>query len=87
MKRIGIFGGTFAPIHNAHIRIALKFKEEFRLDKLLIIPASIPPHKEQPKGDSTYHRLEMLKLVFDKEEYKNQGIESSEYELSKPGKS
>lgn len=87
MKKIGIFGGTFAPIHNGHIRIALKFKEEFCLDKLLIIPASIPPHKEQPKGDSTHHRLEMLKSVFDTEEYKNKGIEISEYELNKPGKS
>ena len=87
MKKIGIFGGTFAPIHNGHIRIALKFKEEFCLDKLLIIPASVPPHKEQPKGDSPKHRLEMLKLVFDTDEYKNQGIEISEYELNKPGKS
>lgn len=87
MKKIGIFGGTFAPIHNGHIRAALKFKEEFALDKLLIIPASIPPHKEQPKGDSPKHRLEMLKLVFDTDEYKNNGIEISEYELNKPGKS
>lgn len=87
MKRTGIFGGTFAPVHNGHIRIALKFKEEFDLDRLLIIPASIPPHKEQPKGDTPLHRLEMLKLVFEKDEYKDQGIEISDFELNKPGKS
>ncbi|MBR5514698.1 MAG: nicotinate (nicotinamide) nucleotide adenylyltransferase, partial [Clostridia bacterium] len=87
MKKTGIFGGTFAPIHNGHIRIALKFREEFDLDKLLIIPASIPPHKQMPKGDSPKHRLEMLKLVFDKPEFRKQGIEISEYELTKPGKS
>ncbi|MBE6573372.1 MAG: nicotinate (nicotinamide) nucleotide adenylyltransferase [Ruminococcaceae bacterium] len=84
-KKIGIFGGTFAPIHNAHIRIALEFKKSFDLDKLLIIPASIPPHKELPKGDSAEHRLNMLKLVFDNEEYKTMGIEVSDYELTKPG--
>lgn len=84
-KKIGIFGGTFAPIHNGHKRVALEFARRFDLDSLLIIPASIPPHKELPHGDSAKHRLNMLKLVFDTEEYRNMGIEVSDYELTKPG--
>ncbi len=86
-ERIGIYGGTFAPIHNGHIRAALEFKRQFELDKLLIMPASLPPHKVMPKGDTVAHRLDMLKLVFDKEEYRREGIEISEYELNRPGKS
>lgn len=84
-KKLGIFGGTFAPIHNAHIRIAEKFKESFELDTLLIVPALIPPHKQQPSGDSVMHRLNMLKLVFDNEKYRSKGIEISEYEINKEG--
>ena len=45
-KKIGIFGGTFDPIHKGHINAALFFKNALELDNVLIIPAFVPPHKE-----------------------------------------
>lgn len=85
--KIGIYGGTFAPVHNGHIRCALEFKRRLGLERLLIIPTNIPPHKDKPTGDSNLHRLNMLRLVFDSEEFRNEGIEISTYELDREGKS
>lgn len=45
--RIGIMGGTFNPIHNGHLLIAENAYDQFHLDKVLFIPAGIPPHKQQ----------------------------------------
>ena len=81
--RLGIYGGTYAPVHNGHVGAALEFKRQFRLDKLLIIPANLPPHKDMPKGDTPLHRLNMLKLAFEGCD----GIEVSTYELEREGKS
>lgn len=81
--KIGIYGGTYAPVHNGHIRAAIEFKRQFELDRLLIMPTSVPPHKEMPKGNTAEHRLNMLKLAFEKYD----GIEISTYELTRPGKS
>lgn len=74
-------------MHNGHIRCALEFKRSLKLDRLLIIPTNTPPHKDKPLGDSNQHRLNMLRLVFDTEEYRNEGIEISTYELEREGKS
>lgn len=46
-KRIGILGGTFDPVHNAHLALAEAVKKEFQLDAVLFIPAALPPHKQQ----------------------------------------
>lgn len=81
--KMGIYGGTYAPVHNGHIGAALEFKKQFKLDKLLIIPANLPPHKNIPKGDTPLHRLNMLKLAFNGYD----GIEVSTYELEREGKS
>ncbi len=81
--RLGIYGGTYAPVHNGHIRAAIEFKSQLKLDKLLIMPTYLSPHKDMPTGDSPKHRLNMLKLAF--EDY--EGIEISDYEISKQGKS
>ena len=43
--KIGLFGGTFNPPHNAHVKIAEAFFKQFELDKLYICPANIPYHK------------------------------------------
>ena len=85
--KLGIYGGTFAPVHNGHINAALEFKRQFKLDRLLIIPTYIPPHKALPLGDSPKDRLNMLHLAFDDETYRKLGIEISDYELNKGGKS
>lgn len=45
VEKLGIYGGTFSPIHNGHIRAAEKFLSDIDLDRLLIMPAAIPPHK------------------------------------------
>ncbi|MGD8445978.1 MAG: adenylyltransferase/cytidyltransferase family protein, partial [Desulfobacterales bacterium] len=43
--RIGLFGGTFNPVHLGHLRAALEVKEGFELSKIFLIPAALPPHK------------------------------------------
>ena len=48
--KIGIFGGTFNPPHLGHLAAARTAIDVLGLDKLLIIPAAIPPHKELPEG-------------------------------------
>ena len=62
--RVGIYGGTFDPVHNAHVRTARLFMEQMRLDYLYIIPTGITPHKELGACVSSEHRLKMCQLAF-----------------------
>ncbi len=48
--RIGIYGGTFNPIHKGHLSSAKEIKERLHLDKIVFVPTAIPPHKRLPKG-------------------------------------
>ena len=48
--KIGIFGGTFNPPHLGHLAAARAAIESLELDKLLVVPAAVPPHKELPQG-------------------------------------
>lgn len=66
MKRIGLFGGTFNPIHIGHIQVAEEVKEEFSLDKILFIPSALPPHKESVCVADAKDRLEMIELALSK---------------------
>lgn len=59
---IGIYGGTFDPVHYGHLRTALEVKENFSLDEVRLIPCSQPPHRESPLT-SPEMRLAMLKLA------------------------
>ena len=59
---IGIFGGTFDPIHFGHLRSALEVKEIFGLDEVHLIPCANPPHRKQP-AVSAQMRLQMLELA------------------------
>lgn len=63
-RRVGVYGGTYAPPHNGHIAAARAFVEQMKLDELLIIPASIPPHKSIDSSDLPEHRLAMCRLAF-----------------------
>ena len=63
--KLGIFGGTFNPIHNGHLINAEIIKEDFSLDKILFIPAKYPVHKELEGRISSDDRLEMLKIAID----------------------
>ncbi len=65
MKKIGFFGGTFNPIHIAHIRMALEVFESFKLDKLHFVPAPIPPHKKKLGLLDFSLRSNLIKLAFD----------------------
>ena len=56
MKRIGILGGTFNPIHNGHVYIAKQAMEAFSFDELWVMPAGIPPHKRIAGDISPYSR-------------------------------
>lgn len=61
--RIGIYGGTFNPIHRGHLSAASAAAEQLRLDKLLLIPDAVPPHKPLPPGSAAgADRLEMARL-------------------------
>ena len=62
MDRIGIFGGTFDPIHIGHLRIAIEAYEQFHLQKIIFIPNKIPPHKPLPHF-SDKQRIFFLKQV------------------------
>ena len=62
--RIGIYGGTFNPIHRGHLTAARAAMDVLGLDRLLLIPASIPPHKALPQGSAEpADRLEMTALA------------------------
>lgn len=61
--RIGVYGGTFDPIHNGHFRIAEELIGAFELDRVLLVPAYVPPHKRGQQISSAYHRMAMLALA------------------------
>ena len=82
--KIGIYGGTFNPVHTGHMHSARQAVETLGLDKLFMIPDRIAPHKEIPSGSPTpEQRLEMLCLAVEKEP----GIEVSDMELKREGPS
>jgi nicotinate-nucleotide adenylyltransferase len=60
--KIAIFGGTFDPIHNAHLAIAEAARDTFHLDKVLVIPAANPPHKARASA-SFEHRYRMVEIA------------------------
>jgi nicotinate-nucleotide adenylyltransferase len=62
LKRIGLFGGTFNPIHNGHLWAATSVREGFGLDSVILIPAAIPPHKRSKEVAPAMDRLEMIRL-------------------------
>ncbi|MBR4295672.1 MAG: nicotinate (nicotinamide) nucleotide adenylyltransferase [Clostridia bacterium] len=80
--KIGIYGGTFSPPHNGHIRAAWEFIREIGLDTLLVIPAAIPPHKVEEEKIDPLLRFEMCRLAFDDEK-----CVISDIELKRGGKS
>ena len=63
--RIGIFGGSFDPVHIEHVRLAEAAVESLALDALLIMPAHTPPHKTDKALSSDGDRLEMCRLAFE----------------------
>ena len=77
-KRIGLFGGTFDPVHMGHINAATTLFKKLKLDKLFLIPAFISPLKKIKPIDHG-HRLKMLKIATQEYDFLN----VSDYELKK----
>lgn len=77
MERIGILGGSFDPVHNAHIRMGLYAKESLGLSRVIYVPTALPPHKIRALT-ADVHRVEMLRLALSEHE----GFSLSEHELS-----
>ena len=82
-KRIGVFGGTFHPIHNGHLLLAKHAKERLQLDTVLFVIDRVPPHKEITDGATTEQRLRLLRLALDGQD----GLVPETMELSREGKS
>ncbi|MCR3758220.1 nicotinate-nucleotide adenylyltransferase [Clostridium felsineum] len=61
MKKKAIFGGTFNPIHNAHLKIALRSLEELKLDEVIFMPSGNPPHKNEKQIAPANLRYEMVR--------------------------
>lgn len=81
-RRIGVFGGTFDPVHNGHLRTALEVGELLALDELRLVPASVPPHRDAPVATGA-ERLRMLQLAADA----NPGFLVDDLELVRGGAS
>jgi nicotinate-nucleotide adenylyltransferase len=61
--RLGLFGGTFDPIHNAHLIVAREAADQFSLERVLFVPAAHPPHKSESLGASYEDRYAMVALA------------------------
>lgn len=82
MKKIGIFGGTFDPIHIGHLRVAEEFATAFKLDRVLMMVAATPPHRDPPVA-SPEDRLRMVELAVQR----SPDLEVSDIELVREGPS
>ena len=80
-KKISIFGGTFDPVHTAHLHMAQCALEQGKLDKVIFLPNGTPPHKENSGITDAEHRYNMLVLATED----NPCFEVSDYELTKDG--
>ena len=84
MGRIGIFGGTFNPIHNGHVLAVEEFQRLLALDQVIVIPAAVPPHKCLPQGTpDAGARLAMVQAATAHLPY----VTVSDIELRREGKS
>ena len=81
--KTGILGGTFNPIHLAHLRIAEEVREACRLDRVLFMPAATPPHKPVAGAVSFAQRLAMIEAAI----AGNPGFRVSDLEARRSGKS
>lgn len=85
--KLGIYGGSFSPPHMGHFKSALHFYDSCGLDRLLIMPAGIPPHKTAPHVVSGDLRQRMLQAAFAPQKIGERSIEISDHELKREGKS
>jgi nicotinate-nucleotide adenylyltransferase len=60
---VGLFGGTFDPIHRGHLALARAARERYKLNRILFVPANVPPHKQRESLSSFPHRYAMIALA------------------------
>jgi len=81
--RIGIFGGTFNPIHYGHLRSAEEVREVQQLDLVLFVPSATPPHKSRVELAPAAQRYEMVRRAV----AGHPGLRASRIEIDRPGRS
>ncbi len=83
MSNIGLFGGTFNPVHTGHIRLLKSVLDKMDFEKVIVLPDRIPPHKQAHNLVSGKQRFEMCRLAFED----MPSVEISDFELKRSGKS
>lgn len=81
--KLGLFGGSFNPVHNGHLAIARQTREALGLDRILFIPTSQPPHKPDGSLAPAQDRYEMVRLAI----VSDPTLAISDVEIRRPGKS
>lgn len=82
MKAVGVFGGTFDPVHIGHLRTCVELRHHLDLVRIHLLPNAVPPHRDAPRV-SAEHRLAMLRLAVDGEP----GLLADDRELRRTGPS
>lgn len=80
--RVGIFGGSFDPVHNGHVQLAKSFLSSGLIHKLLVLLTPAPPHKQDQEKTSYDDRLAMLKLAY--QDFENVEVSTLEQRLPSP---
>jgi nicotinate-nucleotide adenylyltransferase len=81
--RVGLFGGTFNPVHRCHLEAATQTQRRLRLDRILFIPSGDPPHKSSTSLAPSRHRLEMVRIAIKD----IPAFQASDVEMRRPSKS
>ena len=81
MRKIGIMGGTFDPIHIGHLILGENTYLQFGLDKVIFMPSGNPPHKKDREGGTDQQRMDMVKLAI----ASNTHFEFSDIEMNEDG--
>lgn len=82
-ERVGLFGGSFDPVHNGHLIVARAVAEALRLDRVVLLPSATPPHKQAALLAPADHRAAMVRLAI----AGNALFELSDYDLTRTGPS
>jgi nicotinate-nucleotide adenylyltransferase len=82
-QRIGIMGGTFNPVHYGHLAAAEEVRQQLSLDRILFVPAFIPPHKQEERRPTAAERRDMVRLAI----AGNPNFDLSDVELARGGTS
>lgn len=81
MSKVGVYGGTFDPIHIGHLITAQSVREIRELDKIIFVPAFLSPHKLDIKASAPDHRINMLKLAIKNIDF----FDITEFEINQQG--